>query len=79
MNILNTPELYTYFKQANFMIVNYTSIILLKTFFLEDFIYLFKRKRASEGKGRGRGRKNLEQTVLSVEPDLGLNPRILRS
>ena len=44
------------------------------------FLKIYLRESAHEQQvGRDRGREKLKQTVLSAEPDAGLNPRTLRS
>ena len=48
-------------------------------FFFKDFIYLYERERMSRGWGRGRERESQVDSPLSREPDVGLNPRTLRS
>ena len=53
---------------------------VLFCFFLT--IYLFKRKRErgrTKGRGRGRGRKSQADSLLSLEPDKGLDLMTLRS
>jgi len=57
-----------------------TNSFILFYFLFKDFIYLFDRERHSEGgntsRGSGRGRSRLP---AEQEPDVGLDPRTLRS
>ena len=49
---------------------------VLKKFFFNDFIYLFEGETDRTQMGEGQREK---QTVLSREPNMGLDPRTLRS
>ena len=51
--------------------------LCLFSFFLKDFVYLFERE--SRGRGREREGEREADSLLSKEPDVGLNPRTLRS
>ena len=61
------------------------SVANLKLFpflFLKDFIYLFETRQESEheqGGGAKGEREGEADSPLSRDPDLGLNPRTLRS
>lgn len=46
------------------------TILFLKK---DSFIYLRERQRESACRGRGRGREKLKQTLLSIEPHVGLD------
>ena len=59
-------------RRGNFTATGQTFFFFLK----KD---LFQREREREHGGRGRGRENLNQTLLSAEPDSGLDPMTLRS
>ena len=48
-------------------------------FFFEDFIYLFDRERAQVGREAGRERGREAGSLLSREPDAGLDPGTLGS
>ena len=52
-----------------------------KLFIFKKFIYLRDRECGcmSVRRSRGRGREKLKQTVLSAEPNMGLQPKTLRS
>ena len=51
-------------------------------FFPKDFIYLFdterERERSQAGREAGRERDREADSLLSREPDVGLDPRTLR-
>ena len=57
-----------------FSFMGYTIGVVFK-----DFIYLFDRERLQVGREAGRERGREEGSLLSVEPDAGLDPRTLRS
>ena len=54
---------------------------MLHFIFLKDFIYLFDRQRSQVGReaGREREREREAGSLLSREPDAGLDPRTLGS
>ena len=62
------------------ILTNICYYFLSLNFFL-NWVYLFLREResTSEGRGRERERQRILSRVLSVEPDGGLNPTMLRS
>jgi len=48
--------------------------------FKKNYSFILERERVSGGRGRGRGReRNPKTNSLSVEPEVGFDPRILRS
>ena len=47
--------------------------------FFKDLIYLFDRERSQVGREAGREREEEAGSLLSREPDAGLDPRTLRS
>ena len=55
------------------------SVIYLFIYFLKDFIYLFDRERSQVDGEAGREREREAGSLLSREPDAGLDPRTLRS
>ena len=48
-------------------------------FFFKDFIYLFDRERGEHKQGAGAKGEGEARSPLSREPDMGLDPRTLRS
>ena len=53
--------------------------MLKNNFFLKDFIYLFDTEREITSRQRGRPREEEAGSLLSREPDVGLDPRTLGS
>ena len=47
--------------------------------FLKDFIYLFDRQRSQVGREAGREREGEADSLLTREPDVGLDPSTLGS
>ena len=54
-------------------------VIGILHFFLKDFIYLFDREKSQVDGEAGRERERETGSLLSREPDVGLDPRTLRS
>ena len=52
---------------------------ILFFFFFKDFIYLFDRQRSQVGREAGREREEEAGSLLSREPDAGLDPKTLGS
>ena len=56
-----------------------TMKLLLYSFFFKHFVYLFDREKSQVDGEAGREREREAGSVLSREPDAGLDPRTLRS
>ena len=68
--------LFSKYVRVGYLLSVCTLLLLL---FFKDFIYLFDRERSQVGREAGREREREAGSPLSREPDVGLNPRTLRS
>ena len=48
-------------------------------YFFKIYLLIWERERENEGRGRGKGRESPADSLLSTEPDSGLDPTALKS